>query len=129
MSAVAQEAVDIKTGLEQHVEPRWILQSSVSVFLQDSKECLGLMVNCSKNGLMISSYQPLQVGSVLNVDIVDIHPDMDGRRTGHCQIEIIWQQTLNPCMYANGCRVISSSSEYIKMLHQYIETNQRQGTH
>lgn len=129
MSAVSQETIEINTGMEQHMEPRWVLQSSVSVFRQNSNECLGLMVNCSKNGLMISTYQPLEIGTKLDIDIVDIHHDMEGRRTGHCQIEIIWQQVLNPSMYANGCRVLSSSSEYLKMLTEYIDTDQRQGVH
>ena len=109
---------------EQRIEPRWVLKSSVSVFLKETKECIGLLVNCSENGLMISTYQPLDVGQELDLDIVDIHPDMDGRRTGECHIEVRWSRPLNPSMFANGCRIVTASDEYTTMFKGYVEAAQ-----
>src|SRR5690606_18088313 len=44
---------------DQRMHPRWTLKSSVSVFEQQNKEYLGLLVDCSEQGLMISSYDYL----------------------------------------------------------------------
>ena len=64
---------------EMRMEPRWQLKSTVSVFQKGGNDCLGLLVNWSRSGLMISSYQALQEGETLDVDLVDILQDNDRR--------------------------------------------------
>ena len=105
---------------EMRIEPRWQLKSTVSVFQHGGKDCLGLLVNWSSSGLMISSYRPLKLGDRLNIELVDIVND-DERRTGACEVEIMWTQELTPSLFGNGCKVISGSDMLSVMMHDYCE--------
>jgi len=100
---------------EQRMHPRWTPQSTVSVFEHTSKEYLGLLVDCSESGVMISSYEPLQPGARFELDMVDIPPNIDGRRTGRCIAEVIWNDKITPSLYGNGC-TISGASEMLKTM-------------
>lgn len=100
---------------EQRMHPRWILKSTVSVFEHGSKEYLGLLVDCSEGGIMISSYEAMPVGTRLQLDLVDIPPNIDGRRTGHCIAEVVWSDKMTPSLYGNGC-TISDVSDMMKTM-------------
>ena len=105
---------------EMRMEPRWQLKSTVSVFRKGGSDCLGLLVNWSKSGLMISSYQALKEGETLDVDLVDILQDND-RRTAPCRIEIVWSRELNPSLYGSGCRLVEGSAMFDTMLQDYCD--------
>lgn len=53
---------------ENRMHPRKILDSTVSLFQHGSKEYIGLMVDASDTGIMMSSYMPLEIGSVIEID-------------------------------------------------------------
>lgn len=105
---------------EMRIEPRWQLKSTVSVFREGGKDCLGLLVNWSSSGLMISSYQSLQIGDRLRIELVDIVND-DDRRTGSCEVEIMWCQELTPSLFGNGCKVLEGSDMLSTMMHDYCD--------
>jgi hypothetical protein len=103
---------------EMRMEPRWQLKSTVSVFIQGNKECIGLLVNWSENGLMLSGYQPLKLGEKLSIELVDIIKDK-GRRSAPCEVEVVWSQELTPSLFGNGCRIISGSDMLDVMMKDY----------
>jgi hypothetical protein len=43
---------------ENRMYARQVLEATVSLFMHDSKEYLGLMVDFSATGMMMSSYMP-----------------------------------------------------------------------
>ncbi len=104
---------------DQRMHPRWTLKSSVSVFEQQNKEYLGLLVDCSEQGLMISSYDYLAPGTRLQLDLVDIPPNIDNRRTGQGVVEVVWSDKITPSLYGNGCRLVESSSMLQSMIRSY----------
>jgi hypothetical protein len=105
---------------EMRMEPRWQLKSTVSVFQKGGSDCLGLLVNWSKSGLMISSYQPLKSGDSFDVELVDILQDND-RRTAPCKIEVVWCKELNPSLYGSGCRLVEGSEMFDAMMQDYCD--------
>ena len=116
------DIMSAKSFAEMRMEPRWQLKSTVSVFIQGNKECVGLLVNWSSSGLMISSYQPLEHGKKLSIELVDIINDED-RRTAPCEVEVVWSQELTPSLYGNGCRILSGSDMLDVMMRDYFEEN------
>ncbi len=106
-------------GKENRMHPRQVLDGTVSLFQHDTKEYLGLMVDFSTSGIMLSSYIPLEIGSILDVDIVDIPPNIDSRRTGQMKAQVMWTDRITPSMYGNGCQVIELSDHAKLMLASY----------
>jgi|TARA_B110001454_G_scaffold212533_1_gene229455 hypothetical protein len=104
---------------ENRMHPRRILDGTVSLFQHDTKEYLGLMVDFSAAGIMLSSYTPLEIGTVLELDMVDIPPNIDSRRTGQVKAEVMWTDPITPSMYGNGCKVIGLSDQAQLMLASY----------
>lgn len=107
------------SGADQRMHPRWVLKSSVSVFEQASKEYLGLLVDCSESGLMISTYDALKPGTILNLDLVDIPPNTDDRRNGQCQVEVVWSDKITPSLYGNGLRITGQTPTLAAMIKSY----------
>ncbi len=106
---------------ENRMHPRQTLDGTVSLFQHDTKEYIGLMVDFSAAGIMMSSYTPLEVGTIIEVDMVDIPPNIDSRRTGQVKAEVMWTDRITPSMYGNGCKVIGLSDHAQLMLASYNE--------
>lgn len=104
---------------ENRMHARQILDGTVSLFFHETKEYIGLMVDFSNNGLMMSSYTPLEIGTIVDVDMVDIPPNIDSRRTGLIKAEVMWSDRITPSMYGNGCKVIELSEPAKMMLASY----------
>jgi hypothetical protein len=106
-------------GKENRMHPRQVLEATVSLFVHDSKEYIGLMVDFSTTGIMFSSYTPLEIGTILEVDMVDIPPSIDTRRTGQVKAQVMWTDRISSSMYGNGCKVIELSAHAQLMLASY----------
>jgi hypothetical protein len=104
---------------ENRLHARQVLEATVSLFMHDSKEYIGLMVDFSATGIMLSSYIPLEIGTILEVDMVDIPPHIDSRRTGQVKAQVMWTHRITPSMYGNGCKVIELSAHAQLMLASY----------
>ncbi len=104
---------------ENRMHPRLILDGTVSLFHHHSKEYIGLMVDFSHSGIMVSSYIPLKIGATIEVDIVDIPPNIDSRRTGQVKAEVMWTDRISASMFGNGCKVIELSDSAKIMLASY----------
>lgn len=113
------------SGKEQRMHPRWTLNSTVSVFERNSKDYLGLLVDCSDSGIMISSYEALQPGARIALDMVDIPPNIDGRRTGKCIAEVVWCDKITPSLYGNGCTISEVSDMMQTMMKGYANHQAR----
>ena len=103
---------------DKRMQPRWVPHSNVSVFEHHSKEYLGLMVDCSSDGMMISTYDALPAGTRIQLDLIDIPPQVDSRRTGHCEIEVVWSDKISPSLYGTGCKIHQPDD----MLHTMIDS-------
>lgn len=104
---------------ESRMHPRWILKSNVSVFEQQSKEYLGLLVDCSDQGLMISTYDSLEPGTRLTLELVDIPDNVSDRRSGQCTAEVVWCDRITPSLYGNGFRIMEHSPMLASMIRSY----------
>ena len=108
----AQEIIEVR------MEPRWLLESKVSAFTQTEDSYVGLIVNWSYNGLMISTYQALEIGQVLELELVDITHD-HSKRTARCTVEVVWNQELTPSLHSNGLFVREGSDVLMSMIREY----------
>lgn len=104
---------------DNRMHPRWVLKSSVSVFEQSSKEYLGLLVDCSEQGLMISTYDSLEPGTRFNLELVDVPANINEKRSGLCTAEVVWSDKLTPSLYGNGFRIMEHSPMLGSMLKSY----------
>ncbi|MFY9180294.1 MAG: PilZ domain-containing protein [Venatoribacter sp.] len=112
------------TTKEMRMHPRWQLKSTVSVFIETSKDYLGLLVDCSEQGLMISTYDSLEPGTLVDLEIVDVPANVDERRTGHCKAEVVWSDKITPSLYGNGFRLKESCSMFNNMINSYAKTSE-----
>lgn len=104
---------------DKRMHPRWALKSNVSVFMQEDKEYVGLLVDCSEEGLMISTYDGLELGQRLKLDLVDVPPNTSDRRTGQCIAEVVWSDKITPSLYGNGFRIMEGSPMLNNMIKDY----------
>ncbi|MGB1091246.1 MAG: PilZ domain-containing protein [Oceanobacter sp.] len=101
--------------LTQRVEPH----TSITVFNNSDRSYLGEVLNCSETGVMFSIYEPIEPGTCLEIELVDVPPDIDTHRKGHCKAEVIWSHSITPSLYAAGCRVDESSDMFNTMMKSY----------
>lgn len=106
-------------GAEKRMHPRWHLKSSVSVFEKHSKNYLGLLVDCSEQGLMISTYDSLATGTLFELDLVDIPANVSDRRTGSCVAEVVWCDKITPSLYGSGLRILEHTPMLTAMFKTY----------
>ncbi|MFK4751038.1 MULTISPECIES: PilZ domain-containing protein [Oceanospirillaceae] len=107
---------------EQRHTPRADISSNVSVFQQGDLSYLGLLLNCSDEGLMISTYEAIEPGTELNLELVDVRPDLDVHRTGFCQAEVVWSKPITPSLYSAGCRMKAPCNTLNGMIRSYQKT-------
>ncbi|MCY0964291.1 PilZ domain-containing protein [Parathalassolituus penaei] len=105
---------------EQRLNDRAALHKNVSVFQQANKEYVGLLLNCSDGGMMISSYQPILPGTRLQLELVDIPPHLDTHRKGLCTVEVVWSKLITPSLYGAGCRIEGASDMMTTMIRSYM---------
>ena len=114
-----------RTTAEQHhdkrLAQRCTLKSTVSIFERNSKDYLGLLVDCSGTGIMISTYESLAPGTQIQLDLVDIPPNIDSRRTGRCTAEVVWCDQITPSLYGTGCRIMEPDDMMTTMLKNYAD--------
>lgn len=105
----------------KRISPRWLPSSAVSVFKEGDPTCLGQLSNCSDSGVRIATYERLEPGTKLVLNIIDNSPKIANYRSGVCEIEIIWSGDLVSSMYEHGCKVIQKSEMFQNMLESYQE--------
>ncbi len=106
----------------QRISPRWLPASAVSVFKKDDTQCLGQLSNCSEDGVRIATYDRLEPGTKLELNIVDNSPKIANYRSGIFEVEVIWSGDLVSSMYEHGCKVVNKSDMFQNMLESYQES-------
>lgn len=109
----------MSVALEQRHNGRVELHKSVSVFQEQGKEYIGLLLNCSDTGMMISSYEAIAPGTRLQLELVDIPPHLDIHRKGVCTAEVVWSKLITPSLYGTGCRIEGASTMLTTMFRSY----------
>src|SRR5690554_4489954 len=107
---------------DKRMHPRWALKSNVSVFKLEDKEYFGLLVDCSDEGLMISTYDSLQPGERFELELVDVPVNVSDRRMGQCVAEVVWSDKITPSLYGNGFRIMEISPTLNAMIKEYTTT-------
>ena len=95
------------------------LHTMVSVFDTESGKFLGVLVDYSESGIMISTYQPLHPNQQYRFTIVDLPNNIGRKRTGHIQVESAWSAQLNTTMFGSGYRLIQSDESANAMFQSY----------
>lgn len=113
------------THVDHRLAPRWAAQSTLSVFRHDTKEYIGLLVDCSESGIMLSSYEHILPGTELDIDLVDVPANINIRRTGTCHVTVVWCDKLTPSLFANGCQISQANDMLNTMFHSYANQHQQ----
>lgn len=113
--------IDKPAQENKRTSPRWLPASAVSVFKEGDTVCLGQLSNCSESGVRIATYERLEPGTKLMLNIVDNSPKLANYRNGVCEIEIVWSGDLVSSMYEHGCKVTQKSDMFQNMIDSYQE--------
>lgn len=99
---------------------RKALDSTVSVFETESHEYVGLLVDCSEAGCMISSASPLATDIEYHFTIVDLPVNISSKRSGVLTLKAVWSDQITNTMYGTGCELINSSDKAKQMFSSYM---------
>ena len=102
--------------------PRVEVPTNVSVFQRSDLSYMGLLLNCSSEGLLISTYEALPPGTVIDLEMVDVRPDTDLHRTGYCTVKVVWSKAVTPSLYTAGCELQSACPVLSGMFRSYQES-------
>ncbi|EAT11500.1 PilZ domain-containing protein [Bermanella marisrubri] len=98
---------------------RKTLYTQVTLFEQNSMTCLGLMADYSEGGLMLSSYQPLEIEKEYDVLMMDLPNNIGRKRIGHIKIKSVWCKQISNTQYGVGFMLISSDKSAQSMFASY----------
>lgn len=98
------------------------LHCMVSVFNEDGVS-MGNLVDYSDGGIMVSSYQPIEVGKTFQFAMVDLPNNIGRKRTGKITVESMWSDQLNSMMFGTGFKLIESDEQAKIMFASYDEAN------
>ena len=104
---------------EQRQFARKTLSCTVSIFNESSGEYVGLMVDYSKNGVMISSAAPLAVNTEFHFRMVDIEPRQNIKRSAKFMATSVWSDKINSTMYGAGFKLLDLSDDAKAMFASY----------
>ncbi|MCP5326339.1 MAG: PilZ domain-containing protein [Oceanospirillaceae bacterium] len=100
---------------------RHTLNSTVSVFNNHNHEYLGIVVDISEQGLMVSSAMPLECDKKYILQIVDAPVNGGGRHSGSISARAVWSAKINSTMYGTGFEIESRSEQASAMFKRYVE--------
>lgn len=96
------------------------LDSTVSVFESESHEYVGLLVDCSERGCMISSASPLPTATEYHFTIVDLPVSISSKRSGNLTLKAMWSDKITATMYGTGFELVNSSDKAKLMFQDYL---------
>ena len=98
------------------------LHCMVSIFNEQGTS-MGNMVDYSDGGIMLSSYQPIEVDTIFKVAMVDLPNNIGRKRTGYLTIKSVWTDQLTPSMFGTGFELIEVDEQAKTMFASYDEAN------
>jgi len=111
--------ININYMKDQRQFIRKSLHTMVSVFDTDNGKFLGVLVDYSDSGVMISTYQPMKKNASYRFTIVDLPNNIGRKRTGHIEVENVWCDRLNTTLFGSGYKLIESDDAAIAMFRSY----------
>ncbi|MFT7110975.1 MAG: hypothetical protein ACI843_002652 [Psychrobacter glaciei] len=102
------------------------VNTNVSVFNETDAKFLGVLVDYSETGIMISSYQPLTADTTYCFTIVDLPNNIGRKRTGHIKVKSVWSEQINNTLFGTGFELIDADEEAYAMFRSYDERLQLQ---
>lgn len=97
---------------------RKALHCTVSVFNEDAKN-VGVMADYSEDGLMISSYLPIEVGQKFLFTIIDLPNNIGNKRTGHVTVQSKWSDKISLTQFGTGFKLINQDEQAKIMFGSY----------
>ncbi len=97
------------------------LNCTVSLFDEDFK-CVGVMVDYSKDGIMISSYQTIQTDKTFTFSMVDLPKYSGNKRSGKIQVQSVWCAKIDHTQFGTGFRLLNSDDNAQLMFTSYDDS-------
>ena len=90
----------------------------VSVFNEEGAS-LGNLVDYSKAGVMMSSYQAMTVNETIECTMVDLPNNIGRKRSGKITLKCVWSEQLTNTMFGSGFEIINADEEAKIMFASY----------
>lgn len=103
---------------DQRQFTRKSLHCMVSVF-NDKGESLGNLVDYSVNGVMMSSYQAINIDETLECTMVDLPNNIGRKRSGKITLHCVWSEQLTNTMFGSGFKILNADEEAKIMFASY----------
>lgn len=98
------------------------LHCMVSVFNSEGIS-MGNLVDYSGGGIMVASYQIIEVGQVYSFAMVDLPNNIGRKRTGQITVKSVWSDRYTNTMFGTGFELIESDDQAKTMFASYDEEN------
>ena len=101
---------------------RKALHCTVSLFDEQCK-CVGTMVDYSESGIMIASYQPINVEQTFTFNMFDLPKYSGNKRSGQIKVHSVWCEKIDHTQFGTGFKLLSSDSNAQTMFSSYDESH------
>lgn len=114
---------------DQRQFARKSLHTNVSIFNESDAKFLGGLVDYSDTGIMISTYQPLDIDTTYDFTMVDLPNNIGRKRSGHIKVQSVWCDQINNTMFGTGLKLLESDEDANAMFRSYDEWSQDANEH
>ncbi len=97
------------------------LNCTVSLFDEQFK-CIGVMVDYSESGIMISSYKTIEVEKNFSLNMVDLPKYSGNKRTGKIEVQSVWCHKIDRSQFGTGFKLINSDENAKVMFTSYDDS-------
>lgn len=97
---------------------RKALHCTVSVFSEESKN-IGVMADYSDDGIMVSSYLPIEIGQEFQFTIIDLPNNIGNKRTGKVTVQSKWCDKITHTQFGTGFKLIDQDEQAKAMFTSY----------
>lgn len=104
---------------EQRQFARKAIHGNVCLFGQESGELIGVLVDYSDSGTMITSYQAIDTQTEFTLNMVDLPNNIGRKRSGVLKLKSIWCEQITPTMFGTGFEIIEADSHAKSMFVSY----------
>ena len=102
---------------DQRLHPRAIMPKSVHVIDQMTNEEYAHVVNLSVSGMLLAGRKKMEVGNVLQLELVISALDFRAA----VGVECVWAEPQNTNLYFGGFRVIDIAEKDLELLESLIQ--------
>lgn len=109
------------SSAEKRKFKRWYLVLYLRVYIEDTDELLGHIVDISKDGMRLVSDRPTPINQSFRL-WVDVPKESASRQRIHLEAESLWTgKDVNPDFYDTGFRILNISTQALLQLQLLIE--------